>query len=125
MMDEAIKAALEHDRLVDITTTGRKSGRPHQIEIALHRVEGRIYLSGRPGRRPKDWYLNLLAQPQFTLHVKQSAQADLVATATPVREAEERRAVLTAIRAKFGPDVEHLDQWVAASPLVRLSFDEA
>jgi deazaflavin-dependent oxidoreductase (nitroreductase family) len=122
-MDEQLKMALAQDRLIDITTTGRKSGRPHRIEVAFHRVDGLIYIFGRPTPRPKDWYLNMLKTPEFTFHVKQSAQADLKARAIPVRESAERQTVLTQLRAKFGPEVESLDQFIARSPLVRVEFE--
>jgi hypothetical protein len=35
-MNEEIKHALETDRLIDITTIGRKTGNSHRIEIAFH-----------------------------------------------------------------------------------------
>ena len=69
-MDESIKQALERDRTIDITTTGRKTGQPRRTEIWFHNVEGRLYITGTPGRR--DWYANLLAHPEFTFHLKQS-----------------------------------------------------
>jgi hypothetical protein len=48
-MEKQIKNALESDRLIDITTTGRTSGRGHRIEIGFHRVDGKVYISGLPG----------------------------------------------------------------------------
>ena len=57
-MDESIQQALERDRTIDITTMGGKTGQPRRTEIWFHNVEGRLYITGTPGRR--DWYANLL-----------------------------------------------------------------
>jgi F420H(2)-dependent quinone reductase len=45
------------DRVIDITTTGRKTGEPRRIEIWFHRLDGRYFITGAPGR-PRDWYAN-------------------------------------------------------------------
>jgi len=69
-MDTTVESALKTDNLIDITTIGSKSGKPHRIEIAFHNFDGKLYITGLPGKR--DWYANLLAHPQFTFHHKQS-----------------------------------------------------
>ena len=100
-MDERVVQALQTDRVVDITTIGRKTGLPRRIEIGLVHLEDMIVISGNPGR-PRSWYANLLANPGFTLQVKGSAQADLQARATPIRDPDQRRAVFTRAR-RHGP----------------------
>lgn len=40
---------LARDRTVDTTTMGRKSGKPRRIEIWIHNLDGRLYLTGSPG----------------------------------------------------------------------------
>src|SRR4051812_27381293 len=77
-MSDATATALAQDRVIDITTIGRKTGEPRRIEIWFHRLDGRYYITGTPGR-PRDWYANLVAQPGFTFHLKESATADLPA----------------------------------------------
>jgi deazaflavin-dependent oxidoreductase (nitroreductase family) len=119
-MDEQIRQALANDRVIDITTTGRKSGKRHRVETSLFHDDGRIYLTGLPGRR--DWYANLLANPDFTLHLKQSVSADLPAHATPITDPEARRAILGRIVGGLGRTQE-LDAWVESSPLAVVSFD--
>ena len=47
-----IESALREDRVIDITTTGRKSGQPRRIEIWFHNLDGALYLTGLPGRAP-------------------------------------------------------------------------
>ena len=103
-MNDRIRLALDNDHLVDITTTGRKSGRLHRIEVALRHLDGQIYLSNVPGKR--DWAANLLAKTEFTYHLKQSTQVDLAVRATSVTSVDKKRALLTKILAKE----DHLDQ---------------
>ena len=73
-MNNEAASALATDQVIDITTTGRQTGQPRRIEIWFHRVDDQYYITGTPGR-PRSWYANLLAHPQFTFHLKQSATA--------------------------------------------------
>ena len=88
-MPNDVTEALARDRVIDITTRGRKSGEQRRIEIWFHRIGERFYITGTPGR-PRSWYANLVAEPAFTFHLKQSATADLPATARPITDAGER-----------------------------------
>jgi deazaflavin-dependent oxidoreductase (nitroreductase family) len=119
-MDERVQHALEHDSLIDITTRGRKTGQPHRIEIRFHNLEGNLYLTGRPPR-PRDWYANLLAHPEFTFHLKQSVRADLPARATPMLDQDGRRAILAAIHQELGR-YQDIEAWIERSPLVAVEL---
>lgn len=125
MNDDAARA-LASDQVIDITTTGRKSGQPRRIEIWYHRLDGRYYITGTPNR-PRDWYANLVANPDFTFHLKESATADLPATARPITEPAEREQVLDAILAKLSSNPNFAEtnraDWLATSPLVEVTFD--
>ena len=121
------------DRTIDITTTGRRSGKPRRIEIVFYRAGEDIYLSGIPAPTTRDWLANLAANPQFTLHLKHRVVADLPATATIVLEPAERRRVLAVFAEEFnrrrreaddGWPAAVLDEWVAQSPLAKVTFDE-
>ena len=119
--DPAVAAALAEDLVIDITTTGRGSGEPRRIEIWYHVVDGRYYITGRPG--PRSWYANLLAEPRLTFHLKESAQADLPATARAVTDtAEKRRVFLGAPKLAEYIDEANVQQWVEGSPLVEVVF---
>ena len=122
-MNSKIEQALATDQVIDITTIGRKSGEPRRIEIWFHNLDGRLYITGTPGR-PRDWLANMLAHPDFTFHLKESTQADLPARAVPITEAGERREVLTAILQKLGRDEADVEEWVAESPLVAVVLGE-
>src|SRR5262245_26233695 len=99
-MDEAVQRALANDRTIDITTTGRNSGQPRRTELWMYRHDGRVFLSGSPGTR--DWYANLLVDPEFTFHLKGSVQADLPARARPITDEPERREVIAGIIEELG-----------------------
>lgn len=98
MVDDAVRRALERDLYVDITTTGRKRGGTHRVEVMCRYVDGQVYLSNALG--PRDWAANLLAHPEFTYHVKQSVKKDFKARATAVRDPELRRQVFTSFLSK-------------------------
>lgn len=119
-MDENIASALKKDRLIDITTIGKKSGKPSKIEIAFHNFGDKIYISGLPGKR--DWYANLVANPDFTFHLKQSAQADISARATPITDAAARKEVLSKVVEKWNRQAE-LDNFLQNSPLVQVQLE--
>jgi deazaflavin-dependent oxidoreductase (nitroreductase family) len=119
-MDERVRQALVNDRTIDITTTGRRSGLPRRIETWFYRVDDQIYLTGSPGRR--DWYANLLANPNLTFHLKQSVDADLPALATPITDPEERRAIFERILSDLGGN-QDLEAWLEGSPLVAVGFN--
>ena len=139
-MRDELRAALAidasstiEDRTIDITTTGRRSGEPRRIEIVFYRLGRDVYLSGVPAPKTRDWLANLAANPRFTLHLKRGVVADLPATATIIVEPTERRRVLAVFVEEFNrrrrgaddgwPDAV-LDEWVAQSPLAKVTFDE-
>jgi deazaflavin-dependent oxidoreductase (nitroreductase family) len=117
-MDDAVRRALQSDRTVDITTTGRRSGEPRRIEIWIWRHDGRTYLSGAPGRRA--WLANLHANPEFTLHLKGSVRADVPAIARPITDEAERREVIPGILAELGRTPSEPEDWIARSPLAEV-----
>jgi deazaflavin-dependent oxidoreductase (nitroreductase family) len=119
-MDSEIERALKTDGLIDITTIGKKTGKPHKIEIAFHNFDGVLYISGLPGRR--DWYANLVAKPQFTFHLKQSRRADIPAKAIPITDEAARRRVLSKVVAKWGRQND-LEAFVRSSPLVEVQLE--
>src|ERR1700743_2481632 len=99
-MNNEAAQALASDRVIDITTTGRQTGEPRRIEIWFHRADGKYYITGTPGR-PRSWYANLVVHPAFTFHLKESATADLPATARPVPDPAGREIGLTPILASL------------------------
>jgi hypothetical protein len=62
----------------------------------------------------------------FTFHLKESATADLPATARPVTDPAEREKVLAGLLAGLdgfaGKPGQEPEVWVASSPLVEVTF---
>jgi deazaflavin-dependent oxidoreductase (nitroreductase family) len=94
---EAILAALNHSQVIDLTTTGRRTGRHRRIEIFLHNDDGQLFITGMPrADRTRDWIYNIEADPHVVIHLKQSVVLDVPATARVVTEPEERRPFIEA-----------------------------
>jgi deazaflavin-dependent oxidoreductase (nitroreductase family) len=119
---DEIRSTLLRGGVVDITTTGRRTGKSRRIEIRLHVVEGQLYLTAAPGKR--SWYANLLANPDFKVHLKNTVVADLAAYARPVLDEDERRRVFRPLLDLFGKP-EELDARLTDSPLVHVSVEVA
>jgi hypothetical protein len=47
-VDEATRTALHHSQVIDLTTTGRRTGQQRQIEIFLHDENGLLFITGMP-----------------------------------------------------------------------------
>jgi deazaflavin-dependent oxidoreductase (nitroreductase family) len=117
---DAIDAALERGHTIDITTTGRRSGKPRRIEIVFHNIGGRIYISGTPRPNKRDWLYNLEANPRFVFHLKGRVSADLPALARVIDGQAERREVLAHVARNWRRD--DLDAMVRYSPLIEVTF---
>lgn len=125
-MDENVKAALQKTgSVIDITTTGRKSGEPRRIEIVFHNFSGTVYISGFPRPQKRGWLANLEAHPDFTFHLKNDVKADLAATARSITEAAERLPILEQVKSsqEGWKDVD-IEDAVKMSPLVEVTFKD-
>jgi deazaflavin-dependent oxidoreductase (nitroreductase family) len=120
---DAIKEALSRGHLVDITTTGRRSGKKRRLEIAFHNINGRVYISGMPSPRRRNWLSNLDANPHFTFHLKGAVKADLPATARIIEDVDERREILGPVARVWKRN--DVDRMVEQSPLIEVLFDSS
>ena len=120
MLDPKVQEALEKDLVIDITTTGRKSGQPRRVEIWFHNLDGVLYITGLPGSR--GWYANILADPRMTFHLKDTATADLPARATPITSVEQKRDILRRICTKQGT-LDQLEARVSGAPLIKVDLE--
>ena len=123
-LDDATRAALNQSQVIDLTTTGRRTGQPRRIEIFLHHDDGRLYITGMPrADRTRDWIHNIAADPHVVVHLKQSVVADVPATARVVTDVDERRPFIEAAAKRWRrTDVPEMLQH---SPLIVLSVDGA
>jgi deazaflavin-dependent oxidoreductase (nitroreductase family) len=123
VQDPKVQAALSRGGTIDITTVGRRSGRPRRIEIVFHNIDGRIYISGLPSPRRRAWLANLEAHPDFTFHLKGAVRSDLAARARIIDGEAERRLILDPIARSWRR--KDLETMVRQSPLIEVTLDGA
>jgi deazaflavin-dependent oxidoreductase (nitroreductase family) len=120
-MDERIRRALSRGHTIDLTTTGRRTRLPRRIELVFHAIDGRVYISGVPGR-PRSWLANIRANPRVTFHLKGAVKADLPATARELTDPAERRRIMEQVARNWGRT--DVDRMMVASPLIEVIPDQ-
>ena len=103
-----------------MTTTGRKTGQARRIEIVLHNIDGRLYISGTPRPERRSWLFNIDANPKITIHLKRGVKADLPATAREITDSTERRKVLEGVAAHWKRS--DIDTMLRYSPLIEVTL---
>jgi deazaflavin-dependent oxidoreductase (nitroreductase family) len=118
-MDELVADALHRSQVIDLTTTGRRTGEPRRVEIFLHDLDGRLFVSGMPRPEKRAWLRNVEADPHVVVHLKHGLHADVPALARAVEDPAERRPLIEAAAARWGrTDVELM---MEQSPLIELT----
>ena len=131
-MNAEIQRALCEDRLIDIITTGAKTGLPRKTEIWFTNVVGRIIICGTPdadGKNgplaPRDWLANLRAYPEFLFCLKESLTVQLPTRAVIIVDPADRRRLMTAPETQWYRDqVETVEDLIAGSPMVEVFFKD-
>jgi deazaflavin-dependent oxidoreductase (nitroreductase family) len=121
-MDDDIRTALHHSQVIDLTTTGRRTGQQRRIEIFLHDDDGRLFITGMPrADRTRDWIYNIAADPSVVVHLKQSVVVDIPAIARVITDPNERLPLIEVAAKRWGrTDVANM---LRHSPLIVLSVD--
>jgi deazaflavin-dependent oxidoreductase (nitroreductase family) len=102
MSNQPLAVAAGSAREVDLTTYGRRSGRPSRRTIWITSdPEGRLYIRSGQGLT-RDWPQNLLANQGAVLHV---GGEDLPVRARHVTDRAELRASHAAVKQKDGRDL--------------------
>lgn len=118
---------LERAKVLNLTTTGRVTGKPHTVELwfAYHVKAKAVYLLAYPGPDGPgtDWYRNALAHPQVTLAVRGETLSG-VATPAPAadREAVEGRLRDLFVK-KYGRAT--VSYWYGDAPRLPLKIEIA
>jgi len=114
-MDEL--TAVANDDFCYLTTRGRVSGRPHEIEIWFALDTRTLYLLSGGGDR-SDWVLNLRADPRVTVRVRDATHEAIARIVGPGNESERgRRLVFDKYQPRYDGS---LDRWRRESLLVAL-----
>jgi len=103
MANEEFGKALESTREVELTVTGRNSGREISIPVWFVRDGEKVYLVPVNGS-DSDWYKNVLNEPTIRLA---AGGAQPAPRATPITDPARVGEILDMFRAKYGArDVE-------------------
>jgi deazaflavin-dependent oxidoreductase (nitroreductase family) len=104
-----------------VTTTGRKTGRDHTIEIWFGADGATIYLLSGGGRR-SDWVRNLVAEPSVTVRI---GEAMLGGTARLVDDGAEDAAARRALASKYQGWREGaaMSEWARTALVVAIDLD--
>jgi deazaflavin-dependent oxidoreductase (nitroreductase family) len=101
--------ALAEEDFCYLTTTGRVSGRPHEIEIWFSLVpETRTLYMLSGGRDRSDWVRNLRRDPEVTIRI---AGDELGGHARGVRDAEEDELARRLLVEKYESRPGSLANW--------------
>jgi deazaflavin-dependent oxidoreductase (nitroreductase family) len=105
-----------------VTTRGRRSGRPHRIEIWFALEDSTVYLlSG--GRDRADWVRNLVVTPEVTVEIGGAVFAGRARVVTQEAEDERARAL---VHDKYAPGYPgDLSRWRRAALPVAIDLDES
>jgi deazaflavin-dependent oxidoreductase (nitroreductase family) len=94
-------SASRETRYLYLTTTGRRTGRPREIEIWFTRRDGRFYLVSERRERSA-WVRNLRARPRVKVRVGRRTLPAKARVVDARSERELARAVKTLSAKKYG-----------------------
>src|SRR5882724_8152062 len=100
--NDSLKDRLSRSREINITVTGRKSGRTISIPVWFVFEDDKLYLLPVKGSDTQ-WYKNVLKNPTIRIDAR-GAEAKLEAVA--ITDAAQVKSVVEKFRAKYGADVK-------------------
>jgi deazaflavin-dependent oxidoreductase (nitroreductase family) len=112
-------SALAADDFAYLTTTGRRTGAPHTIEIWFGIDRGTVYLMAG-GRDGSDWVRNLMAHPEVRVRIRDrewDADARVVEADT-----DEDARVRPLLRDKYANAGDDLVGWAQRALPVALTL---
>lgn len=113
-------ARAAHEPFAYLTTTGRRTGRRHRIEIWFAVEDGRVYLMSG-GRDRSDWVRNLQGNPQVTVELGGETHAGEARFLQPDTSDDQRARALLVGKYQAGND---LDEWGRTSLPIVVEFPE-
>jgi len=96
--NDALKGRLPRYREINITVTGRKSGRAISIPVWFALEDDKLYLLPVQGSDTQ-WYKNVLKNPRIRIDAR-GAEAEF--QAIPITDAKQVSSVVEKFRAKYG-----------------------
>jgi deazaflavin-dependent oxidoreductase (nitroreductase family) len=92
---------LAEEQYLYLTTVGRKTGLPREIEIWFTHLDGRFYLIAEKRERA-NWVQNILGNPQVTFRVGEQKFLGVGRVIDEAIEADLRRRVCEGFDRKYG-----------------------
>ena len=119
-MTNMLLAQLSKEEYCYLTTKGRVSGRPHEIEIWFEIYDSTLYILS--GSHTSDWVKNLLKDPAVTVRI---AKHTFSGVARVVREQEEERRARYLLAEKYQEweEGKTLSQWAQTALPVAIDVD--
>ncbi len=110
---------MHRERLVLLTTTGARSGRPHTTPMMFDREGDRLFVIASAAGAPKhpDWYFNVVANPQVNVEIGGESYP---AIATPLA-GEDRERIWSILKQKYPFFADHELQVARTIPVVELA----
>jgi len=113
-------ASLDDLDVIDLTTVGRSSGRPHTIEIWFAHRAPTIYVLSGGGDR-SDWVRNLLRTPEVAVSAGTRRYAGV---ARLVTDPDEERLARDAVHDKYAPGYgADLTRWRESALLIAVDLE--
>jgi len=115
-----MKSDLINEEFCYLTTTGRVSGNPHEIEIWFGMKGDTLYILSGGGRK-SDWVKNLTKNPNVTVRI---GQHRFTATGRLVQSAEEESTARTLLADKYNERESDgsLSEWAKTVLVVRINL---
>ena len=101
-----------------LTTIGRRTGRPHRIEIWFAAQDGRLYLLAG-GRERADWVRNLQANPRVTVELGDETHIGAARVLQAGTAEDQRARALLVGKYREG---DNLDAWGRTALPVVIEF---
>ena len=110
---------MHRDRLLLLTTTGARTGRPHTTPMMFHPDGDRLLViaSNVGAPRHPDWYLNLAATPRVTVEVGEERYEAVATTA----EGDDRNRLWPLLKQNYPFFAEHEQKTERQIPVVVLT----
>ncbi|HJM89820.1 MAG TPA: nitroreductase family deazaflavin-dependent oxidoreductase [Dehalococcoidia bacterium] len=116
-----IDPAFGDEKFCYLTTTGRTSGEPREIEIWFALSEGTAYLMSG-GRDRSHWVRNIRQQPRVSLRIRETTFA--AAAREVASDSDEDGKVRALLLSKYQPTVERdLGEWSRTALPMAIEID--
>ena len=88
-------------QFVYLTTTGRKTGLPREIEIWYVEADGRVYILSERGYKAQ-WVQNILANPRIHIRIGNQSRDSVARLLDPEQDADLYLRARQLAREKYG-----------------------